>query len=222
MSVRADLNASNRNNFFELFGFDFLVDEDWRTWLIECNTNPYLGIPNDFIRNLMPIMVDDMLNIILKDKFPPDNKNRQNVERQNVQTKPESKNSDIKTDDKTDDKTDGKEDVKTDVKKDGKKDSKKDGKKESKKEEKTNEKTDAKSKTSEKRKNDFKLLYRYTAMPDEKICKCKNKDKCVCRKIWGMGDKSFKIRKRKRKEKLLIKENVNLRRPFNTSLYPFP
>ena len=54
MAVRADLNASNRNDFFELFGFDFLVDEDWRTWLIECNTNPYLGIPNQFIKDLMP------------------------------------------------------------------------------------------------------------------------------------------------------------------------
>ncbi len=70
MSVRADLNASNRNNFFELFGFDFLVDEDWRTWLLECNTNPYLGIPNDFIRKLLPNMVDDMLGIVLKNKFP--------------------------------------------------------------------------------------------------------------------------------------------------------
>jgi hypothetical protein len=28
MAVRADLNASNRNDFFELFGFDFLIDED--------------------------------------------------------------------------------------------------------------------------------------------------------------------------------------------------
>ena len=70
MAVRADLNASNRSDFFELFGFDFLIDEDWRTWLIECNTNPYLGIPNDFIRDLLPKMVDEMLCIILDDKFP--------------------------------------------------------------------------------------------------------------------------------------------------------
>ena len=79
MSVRADLNASNRNCFFELFGFDFLVDEDWRIWLIECNTNPYLGIPNDFIRGLMPKMIDDMLDIVLDGKFPKVNPDPNNV-----------------------------------------------------------------------------------------------------------------------------------------------
>ena len=70
MSVRADLNASKRNNFFELFGFDFLIDEDYRTWLIECNTNPYLGVPNKFIKDLLPKMVDDMLELILDEKYP--------------------------------------------------------------------------------------------------------------------------------------------------------
>lgn len=34
---------SKRKNAFELFGYDFLIDEDLRTWLIEVNTNPYLG-----------------------------------------------------------------------------------------------------------------------------------------------------------------------------------
>jgi hypothetical protein len=34
---------------FELLGYDFLIDEDFRLWLIEVNTNPYLGTPNAFI-----------------------------------------------------------------------------------------------------------------------------------------------------------------------------
>jgi len=72
LSVRADLNANKKSDFFELFGFDFLIDEDFRTWLIECNTNPYLGIPNAFIRKLLPEMVDDMLSIVLDEKFPKD------------------------------------------------------------------------------------------------------------------------------------------------------
>ena len=45
---------------FELFGYDFLVDEDFRLWLIEVNTNPYLGMPNTFIEQLLPKMIDDM------------------------------------------------------------------------------------------------------------------------------------------------------------------
>jgi hypothetical protein len=40
------LNKNNRNNCFELFGYDFLIDDDFRVWLIEINENPYLGLSN--------------------------------------------------------------------------------------------------------------------------------------------------------------------------------
>jgi hypothetical protein len=46
LSVRKKMNPNNRKNIFELFGFDFLIDEDFRVWLIEINTNPFLGTPN--------------------------------------------------------------------------------------------------------------------------------------------------------------------------------
>jgi hypothetical protein len=46
MSVRNKMNPNKRKFCFELFGLDFLLDEDFRTWLIEINTNPYLGTPN--------------------------------------------------------------------------------------------------------------------------------------------------------------------------------
>jgi hypothetical protein len=55
------MNPQNRKNVFELFGFDFMIDEDLRVWLIEVNTNPYLGTPCEHMRNLMPEMIDDML-----------------------------------------------------------------------------------------------------------------------------------------------------------------
>ena len=55
---------------FELFGYDFLVDEDFRLWLIEVNTNPYLGIPNKFISELLPKMIDDMFELTLDTHFP--------------------------------------------------------------------------------------------------------------------------------------------------------
>ena len=50
-----------------------MIDEDFRTWLIEVNTNPYLGVPNRFIEKLLPEMLDDMLKIILDNKFPATN-----------------------------------------------------------------------------------------------------------------------------------------------------
>lgn len=61
---------SGRNSF-ELFGFDFLIDEDFRVWLLEVNTNPYLGTPNDYMRNLVPQMLNDMFKIVLDPVFPP-------------------------------------------------------------------------------------------------------------------------------------------------------
>lgn len=56
---------------FEMFGYDFLIDEDLRVWLIEINTNPYLGIPNDFIKNLLPKMADEMFRIVIDPSFLP-------------------------------------------------------------------------------------------------------------------------------------------------------
>ena len=46
LSVKPKMNPNRRKRCFELFGFDFLIDEDFRVWLIEVNTNPYLGTPN--------------------------------------------------------------------------------------------------------------------------------------------------------------------------------
>ena len=79
LSARNKLNTSKRQNVFELFGYDFLIDEDMRTWLIEVNTNPYLGVPNEFIKNLLPEMIDDMMKIVLDPILPPKSKStRQN------------------------------------------------------------------------------------------------------------------------------------------------
>ena len=71
LCTKNDLNPNHRPNIFEFFGFDFLIDEDMRTWLIEVNTNPYLGTPNEYIGNLLPNMVDDMLELTADNLFAP-------------------------------------------------------------------------------------------------------------------------------------------------------
>ena len=71
-STKKVLNPHKRKNCFELFGFDFLIDEDFRIWLIEVNTNPYLGVPNDYIKGLLPKMVDDLFDLILNPVFTPE------------------------------------------------------------------------------------------------------------------------------------------------------
>ena len=71
LCVRRKMNANNRTNVFELFGFDFLLDEDFRTWLIEVNFNPFLGCPNEYMRKLVPNMINDMLKIVLDPVIKP-------------------------------------------------------------------------------------------------------------------------------------------------------
>ena len=70
LCTRKTINPQYRKGVFELFGFDFLIDEDLRTWLIEVNTNPYLGIPNKYIAKVLPDMLDDMLEIVVDPLFP--------------------------------------------------------------------------------------------------------------------------------------------------------
>ena len=75
------MNPNNRKNVFELFGFDFLLDEDFRIWLIEVNFNPFLGTPCDFMKTLVPNMINDMLKIVLDPVIKP--KNQYEPEREN-------------------------------------------------------------------------------------------------------------------------------------------
>jgi hypothetical protein len=96
MSVRHKMNPNRRKNCFELFGFDFLVDEDFRVWLIEINTNPFLGTPNKEMTKLVPEMINDMCKIvidpILKPQVEPENPDSNRFEliyrEEGVQDKP--------------------------------------------------------------------------------------------------------------------------------------
>lgn len=72
LATKSQLNPNRRKHCFELLGYDFLIDEDFRLWMIEINTNPYFGVPNAFIAGLLPKMMDDLLDIVLDPIYPPD------------------------------------------------------------------------------------------------------------------------------------------------------
>jgi len=74
LANKDNMNPKKRRNCFELLGYDFLIDEDLRVWLLEVNSNPYIGIPNKYIEGLMPKMLNDMLEIVLDPYIQPANK----------------------------------------------------------------------------------------------------------------------------------------------------
>ena len=54
---------------FELFGYDFMVDEDLNVWLIECNTNPSLDESSKFLSRLLNRAIEDMVKIAVDGEF---------------------------------------------------------------------------------------------------------------------------------------------------------
>jgi hypothetical protein len=57
------IDPSRRRNCFELFGYDFIIDEDFNIWLIEVNTNPCIEESSSILKVFLPRMIDDMLKL---------------------------------------------------------------------------------------------------------------------------------------------------------------
>ena len=74
------INLNNRIHCFEIFGYDFMMDEDKNIYLIEINTNPGLEISSDLIGELVPRMIDDALLLTVDDLFPTEYDNKSKTE----------------------------------------------------------------------------------------------------------------------------------------------
>ena len=61
--VKHLLNQNNRKNLFEIFGYDFMIDETGKAWLIEVNTNPCLEESSAILRQYIPRMLDDAFKL---------------------------------------------------------------------------------------------------------------------------------------------------------------
>ncbi len=55
------IDPHHRENTFEIFGLDFMVDEFYRVWLIEVNTNPCLELSSPLLARLITGMVENAL-----------------------------------------------------------------------------------------------------------------------------------------------------------------
>ena len=65
------INKNNRNYQFEIFGYDFMLDNDFNVFLIEINTNPGLEESSPWIKIIIPRMLDDALRLTLDQIFDP-------------------------------------------------------------------------------------------------------------------------------------------------------
>jgi hypothetical protein len=60
-SVYGNMDPYKLDNTFELFGMDYMIDEDFKVYLIEVNTNPCLELSSTLLARLIPNMIDDVL-----------------------------------------------------------------------------------------------------------------------------------------------------------------
>ena len=63
------LNPSNRRFMFEILGYDFLLDEELKPWLLEVNTNPCLELASPNLSRIIPAMLDNAFRIAIDPLF---------------------------------------------------------------------------------------------------------------------------------------------------------
>jgi tubulin polyglutamylase TTLL1 len=68
------MDPYKRVNCFEIFGLDFMFDEQFRPYLIEVNTNPCLELPCPLLSRLLPAMLENSLRLVVDPLYlPPEN-----------------------------------------------------------------------------------------------------------------------------------------------------
>lgn len=55
----------HRASSFELFGYDFMVDQDLKVWLIEVNSSPDLSYSTSTTRQMVKSMIEDMMAVVV-------------------------------------------------------------------------------------------------------------------------------------------------------------
>jgi len=65
------LDPKRRTHCMEVFGLDFMIDDNFKPYLIEVNTNPCLELSSPLLARLIPNMLDNSLKIGLDSIFIP-------------------------------------------------------------------------------------------------------------------------------------------------------
>lgn len=65
LAARGEIDGRHKNAF-ELFGFDFIMDDEFRTWLLEINCSPTMEHSTEIVTGLIDEMSTGMVNIIAR------------------------------------------------------------------------------------------------------------------------------------------------------------
>jgi tubulin monoglycylase TTLL3/8 len=65
------IDPLRRQNSFEIFGYDFMIDSDFKVYIIECNTNPCLELSCPLMARIIPAMLDNVFRVVVDPLFPP-------------------------------------------------------------------------------------------------------------------------------------------------------
>lgn len=57
--------VENRKNSFEFLGYDFMVDEDLKVWLIEINSSPSMDLSTHVTERLVKLVLSDVPKVII-------------------------------------------------------------------------------------------------------------------------------------------------------------
>lgn len=67
------IDPHRRHHSFEIYGYDFMFDENFKVYLIEVNTNPCLETTSPILQRIITNVVDSGLRIAVDPLFPPPN-----------------------------------------------------------------------------------------------------------------------------------------------------
>ncbi|KAL4438061.1 hypothetical protein ABPG74_016840 [Tetrahymena malaccensis] len=70
-AVYGKIDPDKKETTFEVFGLDFMIDENLKVWLIEVNTNPALDICCPLLSKIIPSMIENTFRIAIDPLFPP-------------------------------------------------------------------------------------------------------------------------------------------------------
>ena len=73
-AVHGKLDPKGRNNCMEVFGLDFMIDDQFKPYLIEVNTNPCMNLSAPLLVRLIPNMIENAFRIGLDPILMPPEK----------------------------------------------------------------------------------------------------------------------------------------------------